>query len=109
MDRQRFPVGVDRDRTLLPSTFRAIVRSWTAPRGDRIGERLLWLPSNVGYFADGRIWPLPCPRSLRLGFLPIPIDPRRPGDGILSSASRLEAVESVNAASWLRGRWGSRL
>ena len=23
-----------------------------------IGDRLVWLPSNVGYFADGRIWPL---------------------------------------------------
>ena len=37
-----------------------------------IGDRLLWLPSNVGYFADGRIWPLNGALDLlRLGFLPI--------------------------------------
>ena len=34
-----------------------------------IGDRLLWLPSNVGYFADGRIWPLNGALDLlRLGF-----------------------------------------
>ncbi len=37
-----------------------------------IGDRLLWLPSNVGYFADGRIWPLNGALDLlRLGFLPV--------------------------------------
>ena len=59
-----------------------------------IGDRLLWLPSNVGYFADGRIWPLNGALDLlRLG---IPADPgpaaRRTRDGLSAAGPRLEAV-----------------
>ena len=36
-----------------------------------IGDALVWLPSNVGYFADGKIWPLNGALDLlRLGSLP---------------------------------------
>jgi protoporphyrinogen oxidase len=37
-----------------------------------IGEKLLWLPSNVGYFADGKIFPLNGALDLlKLGIIPI--------------------------------------
>ena len=41
-----------------------------------IGDHLVWLPSNVGYFADGKIYPLNGAHDLlKLGIIPLP----RPG------------------------------
>src|SRR4028118_520532 len=38
-----------------------------------ISDKLLWLPSNVGYYADGKIWPLNGAADLlKLGFIPFP-------------------------------------
>ena len=75
-----------------------------------IGDRLLWLPSNVGYFADGRIWPLNGALDLlRLGFLPIH-DRLRVGfvTAYLQRVRDWKRFESVTAASWLRRALGSR-
>jgi protoporphyrinogen oxidase len=75
-----------------------------------IGDRLLWLPSNVGYFADGRIWPLNGALDLlRLGFLPIQ-DRLRVGlvTAYLQRVRDWKRFESVTAASWLRRALGSR-
>ncbi len=36
-----------------------------------IGDKLMWLPSNVGYFADGKIFPLNGAKDLlKLGIIP---------------------------------------
>ena len=75
-----------------------------------IGDRLLWLPSNVGYFADGRIWPLNGALDLlRLGFLPIH-DRVRVGlvTAYLQRVRDWKRFESVTAASWLRRALGAR-
>ena len=75
-----------------------------------IGDRLIWLPSNVGYFADGRIWPLNGALDLlRLGFLPIH-DRLRVGlvTAYLQRVRDWKRFESVTAASWLRRALGSR-
>jgi protoporphyrinogen oxidase len=75
-----------------------------------IGDRLLWLPSNVGYFANGRIWPLNGALDLlRLGFLPIH-DRLRVGlvTAYLQRVRDWKQFESVTAASWLRRALGSR-
>src|SRR3954453_11435761 len=38
-----------------------------------IGDKLMWLPSNVGYFADGKIYPLNGALDLlKLGIIPLP-------------------------------------
>jgi protoporphyrinogen oxidase len=75
-----------------------------------IGDHLLWLPSNVGYFADGRIWPLNGALDLlKLGFLPIQ-DRLRVGlvTAYLQRVRDWKRFESVTAASWLRRALGSR-
>jgi protoporphyrinogen oxidase len=75
-----------------------------------IGDHLLWLPSNVGYFADGRIWPLNGALDLlRLGFLPIQ-DRLRIGlvTAYLQRVRDWKRFESVTAATWLRRALGSR-
>jgi protoporphyrinogen oxidase len=75
-----------------------------------IADRLLWLPSNVGYFADGRIWPLNGALDLlRLGFLPIH-DRLRVGlvTAYLQRVRDWKRFESVTAASWLRRALGPR-
>jgi protoporphyrinogen oxidase len=75
-----------------------------------IGDRLVWLPSNVGYFADGRIWPLNGALDLlRLGFLPIH-DRIRVGlvTAYLQRVRDWKRFETVTAASWLRRTLGSR-
>ena len=75
-----------------------------------IGDRLLWLPSNVGYFADGRIWPLNGALDLlRLGFLPIH-DRIRVGlvTAYLQRVRDWKRFETVTAASWLRRALGKR-
>jgi len=75
-----------------------------------VGDRLLWLPSNVGYFADGRIWPLNGALDLlSLGFLPIQ-DRLRVGlvTAYLQRVRNWKRFESVTAATWLRRALGSR-
>jgi protoporphyrinogen oxidase len=75
-----------------------------------IGDRLLWLPSNVGYFADGRIWPLNGALDLlKLRFLPLR-DRLRVGlvTAYLQRVRDWKRFESVTAASWLRRALGSR-
>ena len=75
-----------------------------------IGDRLRWHPSNVGYFADGRIWPLNGALDLlRLGFLPIH-DRLRVGlvTAYLQRVRDWKRFETVTAASWLRRALGGR-
>jgi len=75
-----------------------------------IGDRLVWLPSNVGYFADGRIWPLNGAADLlRLGFLPLH-DRLRVGlvTAYLQRVRDWKRFEAVTAATWLRRALGAR-
>src|SRR5699024_4644082 len=69
-----------------------------------IGDSLVWLPSNVGYFANGRIWLLNGALNvLRLRFLPIW---NRLCVGLVTAALQRvkdrHRFESVTAAAWLR-------
>lgn len=75
-----------------------------------IGDRLLWLPSNVGYFADGRIWPLNGAADLlKLGFIP-PQDRLRVGlvTAYLQRVKDWKRFESVTAHEWLERALGKR-
>lgn len=75
-----------------------------------IGDSLVWLPSNVGYFAGGRIWPLNgAVDLLRLGFLPV-WDRLRVGlvTAYLQRVKDWRRFESVTAASWLRRALGKK-
>lgn len=75
-----------------------------------ISEHLLWLPSNVGYFADGRIWPLNGALDLlRLGFLPVH-DRLRVGlvTAYLQRVREWRRFERVTAAAWLQRALGPR-
>ncbi|MCC7021526.1 MAG: NAD(P)/FAD-dependent oxidoreductase [Thermomicrobiales bacterium] len=75
-----------------------------------IGDRLVWLPSNVGYFADGRIWPLNGALDLlRLGFLPFH-DRLRVGlvTAYLQRVRDWKRFERVTAERWLRRALGQR-
>ena len=75
-----------------------------------IADHLLWLPSNVGYFADGRIWPLNGALDLlRLGFIPF-VDRLRIGlvTAYLQRVRRWERFERVTADVWLRRALGQR-
>jgi protoporphyrinogen oxidase len=75
-----------------------------------IGDSLLWLPSNVGYFADGRIWPLNGALDLlRLGFLPLH-DRIRVGlvTAYLQRVRDWRRFENITAAAWLRRALGQR-
>ena len=75
-----------------------------------IGDRLLWLPSNVGYFADGKIWPLNGALDL-FGWVSCPFQDRvRVGlvTAYLQRVKDWQRFESVTAASWLRRALGKR-
>ncbi|HUZ03562.1 MAG TPA: NAD(P)/FAD-dependent oxidoreductase [Thermomicrobiaceae bacterium] len=75
-----------------------------------IGDRLLWLTSKVGFFADGRIYPLSSATDLlRLDFLPL-VDRLRIGFVTLYLQKRTgwHAFEQVTAADWLRRAVGER-
>ncbi|MDQ3466897.1 MAG: NAD(P)/FAD-dependent oxidoreductase [Chloroflexota bacterium] len=75
-----------------------------------IGDHLVWLPSNVGYFADGRIWPLNGALDLlRLGFIPL-IDRIRIGlvTAYLQRVKRWQRFEAITAERWLRRALGQR-
>jgi protoporphyrinogen oxidase len=75
-----------------------------------IGDRLLWLPSNVGYFADGKIYPLNGARDLlKLDVLPIR-DRIRLGlvTAYLQRFRNWRKFETVTAETWLRRALGDR-
>lgn len=75
-----------------------------------IGDRLVWLPSNVGYFAEGRIWPLDGALDLlRLGFLPFH-DRLRVGlvTAYLQRVRDWNRFETITADAWLRRALGER-
>ncbi|MDP9366400.1 MAG: NAD(P)/FAD-dependent oxidoreductase [Chloroflexota bacterium] len=75
-----------------------------------IGDRLLWLPSNVGWFADGRIYPLNGALDLlRLGSIPL-VDRLRLGlvTAYLQRVKDWRRFERVTAETWLRRALGQR-
>jgi len=75
-----------------------------------LGDDLLWLPSNVGYFADGKIWPLNGALDLlRLGFIPLH-DRLRVGlvTAYLQRVTDWKPYERVTAHDWLRRALGVR-
>jgi protoporphyrinogen oxidase len=75
-----------------------------------IGDKLLWLPSDVGYYADGRIWPLNGALDvLRLGFIPFR-DRLRLGlvTAYLQRVREWKRFETVTADAWLRRALGDR-
>ena len=75
-----------------------------------IGDQLVWLPSNVGYFADGKIFPLNGAADLlRLGIIPIQ-DRIRLGlvTAYLQRVRDWKKYEKVTAERWLRRALGNR-
>lgn len=75
-----------------------------------LGDDLLWLPSNVGYFADGKIWPLNGAADLlKLGFIPVQ-DRLRVGlvTAYLQKVTNWKPFERVTAHDWLRRALGDR-
>ncbi len=75
-----------------------------------VGDRLQWLPSNVGYFADGRIYPLNGALDLlKLGTIP-PIDRLRLGlvTAYLQRVKDWKKYENVTAKDWLTRALGKR-
>ncbi len=75
-----------------------------------IRDKLMWLPSNVGYFADGKIWPLNGALDLlRLGFLPFH-DRIRVGlvTAYLQRVTKWRHFERVTAHHWLKRALGRR-
>ncbi len=75
-----------------------------------IGDRLMWLPSRVGFYADGRIYPLTNATDLlRLSAIPL-IDRLRIGFTTLylQRTRDWRKFESVTAAGWLRRAVGRR-
>jgi protoporphyrinogen oxidase len=75
-----------------------------------IGDRLAWLPSNVGYFADGTIYPLNGAKDLLM--LPIlPFHDRlRVGlvTAYLQRVTNWKPYEQVTAKEWLTRAMGER-
>lgn len=75
-----------------------------------IGDHLLWLPSNVGYFADGKSFPLNGAKDLlKLGIIPLR-DRLRLGlvTAYLQKVKDWEKYEKVTAERWLRRALGQR-
>jgi protoporphyrinogen oxidase len=75
-----------------------------------VGDDLLWLPSNVGYFADGKIYPLNgAVDLLKLGTIPF-IDRVRLGlvTAYLQKVKNWKKYESVTAHAWLERALGKR-
>ncbi|MEA2585146.1 MAG: hypothetical protein QOF33_3231 [Thermomicrobiales bacterium] len=75
-----------------------------------IADHLLWLPSNVGYFADGKIYPLNGARDLlKLDVLPFR-DRVRLGlvTAYLQRFRNWKKFETVTAERWLRRALGDR-
>jgi protoporphyrinogen oxidase len=75
-----------------------------------VGDAVIWRPSNVGYFAQGRIYPLNGALDLlRLGFLPIQ-DRIRLGvvTAYLQRVRSWKKYEAVTAHRWLQRALGKR-
>lgn len=79
-----------------------------------INDKLVWIDSNVGFIAEGRIWPLAGATDLiRLGFIPFH-DRIRIGlatlylQRITSTSERWKRFEFVTAWEWLRRAVGQR-
>jgi protoporphyrinogen oxidase len=75
-----------------------------------VADKLMWLPSNVGYFADGRIYPLNGALDLlRLGCIPF-IDRVRLGivTAWLQRVRKWHKYETVTAHEWLSRALGKR-
>ncbi len=75
-----------------------------------VGDKLMWLPSNVGYFADGRIYPLNGALDLlKLGCIPF-VDRVRLGlvTAYLQKVKDWKKYESVTAHEWLTRALGKR-
>ncbi|MDQ4044796.1 MAG: FAD-dependent oxidoreductase, partial [Chloroflexota bacterium] len=75
-----------------------------------IGDKLIWHPSNVGYFTDGTIYPLNGALDvLKLGSIPF-IDRMRLGAVTLYLQRKKDwkPFEKVTAHEWLRRALGSR-
>ena len=75
-----------------------------------VGNKLMWLPSNVGYFADGRIYPLNGALDLlKLGCIPF-VDRVRLGlvTAYLQKVRDWKKYESVTAHDWLSRALGKR-
>ncbi len=73
-----------------------------------VGDALVWRPSNVGYFADGRVFPLNGALDLlRLKFLPFH-DRLRVGlvTAYLQRVRKWQRFESVTAHQWLERALG---
>lgn len=73
-----------------------------------VGDKLMWLPSNVGYYADGRILPLNGALDvLKLDIMPI-WDRLRLGlvTAYLQQVKKWKRFESVTADEWLRKALG---
>ncbi|HYI25984.1 MAG TPA: NAD(P)/FAD-dependent oxidoreductase [Thermomicrobiales bacterium] len=75
-----------------------------------IGDKLMWLPSNVGYFADGRIYPLNGALDLlKLGTIPL-VDRIRLGlvTAYLQRVRDWKKYENITAHDWLTKALGKR-
>ena len=79
-----------------------------------IEDRLVWIDSNVGFFADGRVYPLTSATDLlKLGFIPF-TDRIRIGlatlylQRITESSGKWRRFEQVTAWEWLRKAVGKR-
>ncbi|HWV24240.1 MAG TPA: NAD(P)/FAD-dependent oxidoreductase [Thermomicrobiales bacterium] len=75
-----------------------------------VGDDLMWLPSNVGYFADGKVYPLNGALDLlRLGCIPFH-DRIRVGlvTAYLQRVKDWKKFEHVTAHSWLERALGKR-
>jgi protoporphyrinogen oxidase len=75
-----------------------------------IGEELLWLPSNVGYYSDGRIYPFNGALDLlKLGTIPFH-DRVRIGlvTAYLQRVKNWQRFENVTAHEWLERALGKR-
>jgi protoporphyrinogen oxidase len=79
-----------------------------------IGDRLVWIESNVGFFADGRIYQLTSATDLlKLSFIPL-VDRLRIGfatlylQRITAAGGKWRKFERVTAWEWLRRAVGRR-
>ena len=75
-----------------------------------IGDKLMWLPSNVGYFADGKIFPLNGAKDLlKLGIIPFH-DRLRLGlvTAYLQKVKSWKKYEKITAERWLKRALGKR-
>lgn len=73
-----------------------------------IEDHLAWLPSNVGYYANGKLWPLNGALDvLRLGFVPFVGRVRLGATTFyLQHVKKWQKFERVTAANWLRRALG---